>query len=427
MPWLARIGIACVLAALPVYGALADTQPTAFAYPIDNPFLATIVGTPPAAKAPLPPAPRFRTRRLPRLPDRAIPPAFWYADRLAYSYALQPMPAPLMFVIAGTGGYHDGGTNRLLMQVFHAAGYHVVGMSSPTHPEFIVSTSTTGAPGHLENDARDLLSAMQRIRQRLPRRAQITGHALAGSSLGATNAAFIARLDASENRLGFDHVLLANPSVSLYNSISRLDRMLWNIPGGIDNFDRFFRRVVSQIGGIYTRSTSVEFTPELVFSAFAAEQPRDEELAAVIGVAFRIAAANMIFTADSMTNFGFIKPSQQRVTRRDSLRNYLPVALRLGFTDYFHEFFWPLHADSFEGDRSDFARAQSLAHIADYLRAADHVAVFHALDDIILADGEIEFLRETFGERAFIYPLGGHLGNLGVGAVRDDMLRFVGR
>jgi hypothetical protein len=33
-------------------------------------------------------------------------------------------------------------------------------------------------------------------------------------------------------------------------------------------------------------------------------------------------------------------------------------------------------------------------------------------DDLILAPGEIEFLRDTFGERATIWPTGGHCGNM---------------
>ena len=48
------------------------------------------------------------------------------------------------------------------------------------------------------------------------------------------------------------------------------------------------------------------------------------------------------------------------------------------------------------------------------------------VDDFILAKGEIEFLRKTFGERAEVYPNGGHLGNF---EYRDNirhMLEFLG-
>ena len=40
----------------------------------------------------------------------------------------------------------------------------------------------------------------------------------------------------------FKKVLLLNPSVNLYNSISKLDRFLENIPGGVDNFNKMFKQ-----------------------------------------------------------------------------------------------------------------------------------------------------------------------------------------
>ena len=36
----------------------------------------------------------------------------------------------------------------------------------------------------------------------------------------------------------------------------------------------------------------------------------------------------------------------------------------------------------------------------------------HNADDILLAEGDIDYLRDVFGERAQIYPRGGHSGNM---------------
>jgi hypothetical protein len=36
----------------------------------------------------------------------------------------------------------------------------------------------------------------------------------------------------------------------------------------------------------------------------------------------------------------------------------------------------------------------------------------HNADDIILAPGELEYLEQVFGDRAQIYPTGGHCGNM---------------
>lgn len=396
-----------------------------FSYPIQNPLIATIAGTPTALQAPHTLPLRLKTKKLPAEKDREIPSALWYGSRLEYSYAAQPGPAPLIFTIAGTGGYHDTGTNQILMSAFFNAGYHVVGITSPSHPEFTIAVSDTSVPGHMRNDAKDLYAVMTQIRNQLTQEMDISSFALAGFSLGGTQAAFVAELDASQQEFEFQKVLLLNPSVSLYNSISKLDRMLSAIPGGIDNFNTFFAEIIDRIGGVYTRSTQIEFNQDIVFEAFQDQPPSDDELAAIIGVAFRLAAANLIYTADVMTDFGFIKPSTLKLSRNTRQDDYLQVALRVGFTDYFHDFFWPFYEEQFDGDREAFADSQSLHAIEDYLKTANHIGVVHNEDDVILAPGEIAYLREVFGARAMIYPRGGHLGNLALLQTQTDYVNFL--
>ena len=420
---LAALAMSCFLLQLSLQqGAHAQDS---FSYPIANPFLATIAGTPSALQKQHPRVLKLKSAKLPKLADREIPKALWYAKKLEYSWAMQDTSAPLIFTIAGTGGYHDGGTNKLLMEAFFNAGFHVVGITSPSHPEFMVSQSSTAVPGHMRKDAADLYRVMGDIVERLKHKDRISGYALAGYSLGGTQSAFVAELDQQQQQFNFSRVLLLNPSVSLYNSISKLDRMLHNIPGGVDNLNGFFSDVMSRIGSVYTRSTTVEFNPDIVLQAFQAAPPTDEELAAIIGVAFRLSASNLIFTADVMNNFGFIKPSRQKLTRRTDRSHYLDVSLRVGFTDYFHDFFWPFHENSFDGDRESFAASQSLVQIKDFLASAQHIAVVHNVDDIILVPGEIDFLKTTFGARAFIYPRGGHLGNLGLAETQADYVGFL--
>ncbi len=412
----------CALLLLPITAVAAD-----FSYPIANPYIATIAGTPAVLTTQHPRALVLNIAKLPRMPDRSIPAALWYGAQLEYSFATQEGPAPLIFTIAGTGGYHNGGTSKLLMEAFFNAGYHVVGITSPTHPEFTIAASTTSVPGHMRKDARDLYRVMEEISAQLAPKLSATAYHLAGFSLGGTEAAFVAQLDQKKQVFNFEKVLLLNPSVSLYNSISKLDGMLNNIPGGIENLGDFFAKVVSRIGSVYTRSTAIEFNQDLVFEAFKSQPPTDEELAAIIGMAFRLVAANLIFTADVMTDFGFIKPSRQKLQRNTALGEYFEVALRIGFTDYFHEFFWPYYADQFDGDRAEFAQSQSLVALRDFLQNSKNIAVVHNEDDIILVPGEIDFLRTTFGDRAFIYPRGGHLGNLGLAETQADYLGFLTR
>ena len=87
--------------------------------------------------------------------DRQAPDHFFYWEQMHYSYALQRKPSPLVFLIAGTGAAHNGAKNQNMARAFYQAGFHVVALSSPTHPNFIVSASGTSVPGHAVRDAED--------------------------------------------------------------------------------------------------------------------------------------------------------------------------------------------------------------------------------------------------------------------------------
>ena len=237
----------------------------AYDYPIADPFLATVVGTPAPLRAPLPTDVPFKRRSI-RVLEREAPDALWYDQELRYSYAAQKGPAPLIFTIAGTGAAHDGSKNWLAARAFYSRGFHVVALGSPVSANFVVAASSSGVPGGAFDDAADLYRVMQKIRDELQGKLEITDYYLAGYSLGAFNAAYVSHLDAEQKAFGFRRVLMMNPPVRLYSSISLLDRMLENIPGGPDNFDDILRKDrrrgrsgLSSLGlGAFRRRTAVQ-------------------------------------------------------------------------------------------------------------------------------------------------------------------------
>jgi hypothetical protein len=411
--------VALALFLAPAGPALADGEAggEAYGYPITDRWEATVVGTPAELQAELPAASGipFRKRRLRILPERELPELLAYNRELLYTVALQRQEAaPVLFLIAGTGAAHNSAKNMLMARAFYERGYHVVALSSPTYPNFVAAASTTGVPGHAWHDAEDLYRVMELAWADARGRHRATGYALAGYSLGGFNAAFVAELDSRHGRFGFDKVLLLNPPVNLYNSISLLDRMIENVPGGEDNFPQFFDKVVRVFTDVYRRDAdTVGFDERFLAKVYDAYAPRDEELAALVGLAFRLSSSSMIFTADLVTDAGFIKPRGYRIGRYDTLDRFRQAAYRVGFTDYFHEFFYPFYGPRHpELDRDGFIGAMSLRSIAGFLADADHIDVVHNRDDVILAPGEIDFFTEVFGSRARIYPSGGHLGNM---------------
>ncbi len=400
----------------------------AYDYPLEDAFVATVVGTPAEFRYETDVKIPLKRRSMQIFPDRKPPDVFFYDKKMHYSYALQKGPAPLIFCIAGTGGAHIGSGNRKLLGPLYEAGFHVVLLSSPTYMNFVIAASKSQVPGHAYDDAADLYRVMEMIWAKIESKAEVTSFNLTGYSLGAFNSAFVAKLDEERGSFNFRRVLLLNPPLRLYNSISLLDRMLDNVPGGEDNFPRFFNNIVERLGEVYKRSDELQLGEDTLYRVYEIYQPPDEVLGALIGTAFRLSAANMVFASDVATNFGYVKPSNVTLKKGTDLREYQRVATRLGFTDYFHAYFYPYHkALDPEISREELINRMSLEDIEDWLRGANHVFLHHNANDLILETGEIDFFRDVFGERATIYPIGGHLGNMDYRENVEHMLEVLQR
>jgi pimeloyl-ACP methyl ester carboxylesterase len=423
-----RILLSCWFAASMVLGACStaikptpiEGPPPPYDYTIVDPYAATVVGTPPGIAAKVPEEINKDELTLTVFPDREIPEIFWYADELQFSLVYQAGPAPLVFLVPGTGAGPDSIKSDYLQRALFQGGYHVISLASPAEPEFIVTASSTGIAGRAETDARDLYRVMKLAYDKVKDRIEVERFHLLGYSLGAWNTAFVAQLDAQERAFDFGKVLLINPPVSLYTSAEILDNLLDdNIPGGSENIGIFLSQLVNQFAALYTATEQFNFTSDyLLYNLYTRLEPSDEELAALIGLAFRFTAANLVFTSDVMTNFGLIVPKNLVLGPASSLTEYFEVSIRTDFIQYFDDLYYPyFKARNPSFTRQDLIDQASLESIHDYLATADNVGVMTNEDDIILAPGQVEYLAELFGSRAQIWPTGGHMGNLGTRAV----------
>ena len=391
-----------------------QAQENTYDYPDLSPYAATVVGTPVALRADLPKKIPVKDLELKVFPDHQVPNILWYDEDLRYSLVTQKDPAPLIFVIAGTGAGYNSEKMQVLQRAFFQAGFHVLSLSSPTHPNFIVSASSTGIPGHLLEDSQDLYRAMRLAWMEHQNDIQVTEFYLTGYSLGAAQAAFVSKLDEEQGDFHFKKVLMINPPVSLYNSTSILDDMLAkNIPGVADTFPEFFDRVFHAFSEVYRKGDFVNFSGDFLYAAYHERQPADAVLATLIGTSFRLSSANMIFTSDVFTNSGYIKPKNLVLSTTDSLTDYYKVSARVTFLDYFREMFYPFFKTRYPGlTEQRLIENLSLVGMEDYLTHASKIGLLHNADDVILADGELDYLLSVFGPRAKIYPRGGHCGNL---------------
>lgn len=399
----------------------------AYDYPFVNPLAATVAATPAVYQADLPDIESldFSSRTMRVFPERSVPDVFWYfADGLQYAVVEQPRPAPVVFLIAGTGSPAESVKSTMAVKAIAKAGMHVVSLPNPTHPNFIVTASSGGVPGRMENDAADLTRVMERILTELREEVEITGVHVAGYSLGGMHAAFVAYQDEQERRLGIDRVLIMNPPVELYSSAKTLDAMLErHVSTDPDGVRRFIDYVYNRFLGLYDRRQNVDFTDDFLYRAYSTLEPSDTELETLIGFVFRTTALDLAFASDVMNGGGYLTPQGANLTASTSLTNTLISGIDLSFADYIEEVYLP----HFRGRISRTTNQElidegSLREIEPWLRTTDRVGLIGNVDDVILTPDEVRWLEDVFGDRAALFPTGGHCGNLDQ---RDYVARIV--
>lgn len=407
----------------------ADIEAAGYGFPLTNPFEATIATTPPELRPDLPADDdidqadydlKLRPEREFKLPDN-----FWPVKTLRYRLARQDHPAPLIFIIAGTGAHYSSTLTEYLKRLFYGAGFHVVQLSSPTSYDFMAAASRFATPGLSNEDADDLYRVMQAVRAQHPK-LPVTEYHLTGYSLGALNAAFVSELDETRRSFNFKRVLLLNPPVNLYTSISNLDRLVQTRVKGIDNNTTFYQVVLGKLTRYFQQRGYVDLNDALLYDFQQSKQKlSDEQMAMLIGTSFRFSSSDIAFTSDLINRRGLITPVKLPITEGTSLTPFFKRALQCDFDCYITEQLIPFWRARFDGGSlTQLINQVSLYALEDYLKQSRKIAVMHNADDVILGPGDLGFLRRTFGDRLTVYPLGGHCGNLNYRVNSDAMLEF---
>ena len=411
----------------PLLAAEIDAQ--SYGYPLTNPFEATIATTPPELRPQLLADGDIDQQdyKIKLRPEREfeLPDNFWPVTRMGYRLARQKGEAPLIFIIAGTGMPYSSSTAEYLKKLFYGAGYHVVQLSSPTSYDFMTAASRSATPGLTSEDADDLYRAMQAVRAQHPQ-LQISGFHLTGYSLGALQAAFVSQLDETRRSFNFKRVLLLNPPVNLYTSISNLDRLVQTRVEGIDDTTTFYETVLAKLTRYFQEKGYVDLNEAMLYDfQRSKEQLSDEQMAMLIGAVFRFAAADIAFTSDLINRRGLITPARYPINDSTSLTPFFRRALQCNFDCYITEQLIPMWRARLNGGSiSQMINQVSLYAVEDYLKNSSKIAVMHNADDLILGPGDLGFLRRTLGERLTVYPFGGHCGNLNYRVNSDAMLEF---
>jgi phospholipid-binding lipoprotein MlaA len=332
---------------------------------------------------------------------------------LPYSLWMQPGPAPLMYVVPGVGGNRLSPSTLALAEIGFERGHSVVAVSSPTNWEFMRFGASVTVPGYGPADAHDLhvaLTAIDRdLEARLPGR--FGKRRVLGASLGGYHALLMAAREGAaavrgaSGLLAFDQCVALNPPVSLEHALMQLDRF-YNAPLAFPADERAARIEEIYAKVLYLGNGDLEPGMELPFG--------EVESRFLIGLAFRLDLQFMILQSQDLEDSGMLLTERTPLHRAPAFRE----AAEYSFMEYVHAFLLPYFARrepdiafTDEGARRLFLNSD--LHAAEPgLLGNERVHVLTNENDFLLRPDDLDWLRETFGERLILFPDGGHLGNV---------------
>ena len=343
--------------------------------------------------------------------------------KLHFRFYQQNGPAPVIFILPGLGGSAYSGSTRYIAELFVEKGFHVLALPNPYNWNFALAASTSGFSGLTREDSTDLYSAMSLALNHVKEHyhAKIGKVGLIGFSDGALYAAYVSTLDSEQRKIGFDTTLLVNPPVDLLEAIRKIDEM---VGLGKDFGEKEKDDLEAYAFGVGIYALKKDFTDPDYFANWDRRlRLTDKKMQYLIGTALYSAIGDAIYVMELVNQLGILKTPISWGYRSARLGE----ARSVGLTGYLEKFLIP-RLQRITGKPTTIDRLNermSLKGIEQALQANAHIFLMHNLDDFLVSNASLPYLENLFGDRATIYPHGGHLGNLWYSQnKRDIVARF---
>ena len=137
-------------------------------------------------------------------------------------------------------------------------------------------------------------------------------------------------------------------------------------------------------------------------------------------------ANDLNFLSDIFTKSGIYTKPTAKLTKFTNMRPYLKAVNFASFEDYVTKVGLPYYRKQNKASGVDeLKKGSSLKIIENYLRTSPKIAAVTNVDELILNENDIIFLKDVFKDRLVVYPRGGHCGNMFYKENVDVMLKFV--
>lgn len=323
---------------------------------------------------------------------------------LPYTLWLQPEPAPVLFVVPGTGSHRLSNHATASAEWAWSAGCSAVTIANSMNFEFYENALSVDLPGYAPVDAHDTHVALDLINKDLEalhaERLQTRG--VLGLSLGAMHTLFMAasESDPSNDLMRFDAYISGASPVRLEYAITQLDRF-YNAALVLPPEERE-EAMMGTLHMALMAGESGDLRPgkPIPIGKLMAEY--------LIGLSFRFTMMNIIWDTQVRNNMGVL---QTELVDDERGPAYAEIS-EYSFMEYFYAFVLPGYRELNASLTSEeMFRNCSLHSIEAGLVANDKVAVLTNEKDWLQTDEDRAWQRSVFGKRATIWAEGGHMGN----------------
>jgi pimeloyl-ACP methyl ester carboxylesterase len=342
--------------------------------------------------------------------DRSQAPLLEGRDNLNLVYYKGKTGADLVFIIAGWGGAANFRQSQFLGSKINQQGYHVILLPSASHWSFVLGVSEQGLPGYTPRDADEMQKLITKVYAEANVRYKLNSPRfhLLGYSMGAMQASFVAGIERKNLDSKLDKVILINPPLETVAATKVIDSLL---AAG----DRYTDKEKSSIFGKVLNAGERSIRQNIEIPQFLdGYNFTTEEISWVLGSAFRQGLSEILYTNELIHKNKILKTPVSRGTRTERWNE----ARSFSFDNYTYQILLPsLYPDLPKEkaqipqkliDQIDFEN--SLYSKEPFLKSDSNIFIFHSEDDFLLTNTGLQWIKNTFGNRAIIFDRGGHVG-----------------
>lgn len=329
--------------------------------------------------------------------------------RLKYRFFQQPTDAPLIIIIAGTGASAYEGYISYIGDFLSDQGFHILALPSPMTWNFALSSSESGFPGHPEADSEDLYKAIKYTLRDVKRRfnVKVNKIGLLGFSQGGLYSAHISNIESKRQEIGISTYLMVNPPANLLWTVERLAQMAnlsktWS--------PEIIKKIKASAFAIVSKALERDIDDPQYFSNLDDEiKLTDNQLAFLLANRIQSTVGDMVYVQEIVHNLGILKTPLTRGRRSKRLKE----ASSFNFKKYLNLIFLPRLSGWMRNmDLETLWENASIWKLEAQLRNNENIYLIHNQDDFLISSKDLEKLNYTMGDRALIYPYGGHIGNI---------------